>query len=86
MECQQWAERIMPGWDVVAICYLDSLDCIRGEGAGALEPVDAAGVDAGSSYRNIGACGDGPACGPGFMCARPLGDPTAPRACVCDHP
>lgn len=87
IECQRWAEQTLPGWDVIAICYPAPCgpDCIRGESVSGFVVHDGAGADGGPDTCTS-VCGNGPACGPGFMCARPIGDPTAPRACVCDHP
>jgi hypothetical protein len=98
--CQEWAESTLPGWDVVTTVYCGggtSTTCVRGEGpvmidagpgndaGGAWEFFDGGpGFDAGdlSAFR----CGDGPACSPGFQCARRLGFTNLPRTCVCTNP
>lgn len=70
--CQSWAEVRLPGYDVSATCLMPATPCIRADDC---QRVD--GTDGGVCH-----CGDGPACEPGYVCARSPGDP-GPRACLC---
>lgn len=90
--CQTWAEYTLPGWDVVAggLCNWatsrPTQTCVR---ADTWLPYDSGMRDAGGDSGEPGfeplefLCGSGPACEPGYQCARRLGDPSIPRTCVC---
>ncbi len=82
--CAEWAQRSLPGWDVAVLCLGAGFGCTRGDACDETIRVDASGADAGP-FAVYCTCGDGPACGPGFQCARPVGD-TSPFACVCINP
>jgi hypothetical protein len=92
-DCQAWAEGSLPGWDVTSVCSYHSnpipggpaAECYRGD---ACHSVDAGSLfDAGGGPSPVECtCGDGPPCEPGYHCARPIGDPTLPRTCVCATP
>lgn len=87
LACQAWAETRAPGLDAVSTCGI-LLGCARADSC-TTTYFDTGGEDAGT---HLGCphgncltecrCGDGPACDPGYVCARVLGD-TRPRTCVC---
>lgn len=73
--CQSWAESRGPGLNVIGACSMfPQPHCERADGCTQRM------VDGG--YVSDCACGDGPPCDPGFVCARPFGS-SEPWSCVC---
>ena len=86
--CQDWARARAPGLDVVAACYLFGDPCVAADrcvetaDGGAPPFVGASCMGGTGLVVTTCTCGDGPACDPGYVCARPMGD-TRPRSCIC---
>lgn len=76
--CTRWANiRAGTAWDGVSYCFSMGYpdagypSCTRSEGCAFVS----------GAYQCF--CGAAPACDPGFVCARPHGQPTEPLRCVC---